>query len=221
MFGDLEITDLSDSNNPPVISYTETTAETTTESEALAAVPQKRKEQAIAEVGAVKVGHEGGKKKCGAAKKTNSHEKKPVAAYFSDTGAGKLAVLWSNAIHEQYGDFVRTPTIKELGQLNMFQKKVGVTAKEVMQFAVCNWWKFTHRAASHRGLAIAPQRPVIGFLLANHDIAVNMSSEAVQSIAAITAKEKPKAEEAEPKAIEEKATLKDVLEALGAMEKGA
>lgn len=95
LFGDLEITDLSDSNDLPVISYTETTTETTAESEDLAAAPQKRKEQAIEKVGAENVGHGGGKKKCGAAEKPNGHGKKPVAAYSSHATPGKVSATSS------------------------------------------------------------------------------------------------------------------------------
>lgn len=223
LLGDMEITSVSDSITLPVIPYTETTTETTTESEALAAAPQKPVEgvetwvvesPTLAEQ---KLKHEFSVEEWMATAREilKNHAEKGLTAKAVRLTANALAMVWKRRVHEVLGGFVKDLTGKELGQLKQFLQKVGEQSPDVLQYAISNWGKFVFEAKSAKGLSAGPEKPHIGFLLAHHDIAVNLMNGPVQLIAEKVAP-KAKVEDATPEVPAEKATLDDVLAAMGA-----
>ncbi len=229
LLGDMEITNVSDPIPVPAISYTETTAETTAESEALAAAPQEMESEAKKSKEAVEEAGTGATKseKAGAEKKfatENSllaphklvaertaedwiaeakeilevYRSKDVPPKVAKLATHALAMAWKRHIHEVCGGFVKDLTGKDLGQLKQLLQKLGDASPYALQYAIRNWGKVCFEAKSVKGLSAAPEKPHIGFILAHHDVVMNLMNNSVQSIAKKVVP-KPKIEISKPK----------------------
>lgn len=101
-----------------------------------------------------------------------------------------LVVHWKKRLALLSGAFVKEPTGKDVGQMGLFLKAVGeARALAVLDWALQNWTRFTFEASEAKGLKVTPDQPVIGFLLAHHDVAVQLSAQ------------KPKVKAAPPKPV--------------------
>lgn len=93
--------------------------------------------------------------------------------------ANSLAIAWKRMVAERYGGFVKELTQKEIGQLRMYLQKVGDKAPEVMAAALDQWADFALEAKYQKGLSSTPERPVVGFLLQHHDVAMQLIAKPV------------------------------------------
>lgn len=101
----------------------------------------------------------------------------------------KLALgnFWNELLEKKFNATTKPLTKKELGQLSQFQSKLGELAKPLLEFVFSDWYKFTYRVKWNRGLSSTPVRPVVGFMLANFDVALELMKEKEASIAAAKA----------------------------------
>jgi hypothetical protein len=90
-----------------------------------------------------------------------------------------LARAWQTHVRTLYGPTEKPLTPREIGQLRLLRKSLGTLTGQVIYWALNNWSNFSKVARAHAGLLSAPTAPHIGFLLAHHDVAVDlMNSEA-------------------------------------------
>ncbi|MDT8071044.1 MAG: hypothetical protein ROO76_23045 [Terriglobia bacterium] len=85
-----------------------------------------------------------------------------------------LVSFWQSRIASVGGGFQKQLTGRDRGQLKMLADKVGAQTKDVIQYAVNNWWKFATKASAMSGVGSFPTAPHIGFLLKHHAVAVNL-----------------------------------------------
>lgn len=91
---------------------------------------------------------------------------------------GSLPTYWQSRCHDLFEDCQKPLTLKERGQLKQLGKYLLDDTKKTIDWALTNWWKFTHEAAVQAGLATFPTVPTeqggIGFLLKYCAVAVNL-----------------------------------------------
>jgi hypothetical protein len=86
-----------------------------------------------------------------------------------------LCLLWKKRMGDIVEGFVKDPTGKDRGQMAMYLKKVGPQAAiEGLEYAFQHWVRFTWAAREAKGFATVPAQPVIGFLLAHHDVLLQL-----------------------------------------------
>ena len=83
-----------------------------------------------------------------------------------------LSMLWHKRMATEYGGFQKPLTSKEKGQLKLYLKAAGSHAVTALDHALQNWTAFAWRAKAEKGLTSVPERPVVGFLLAHLEVAV-------------------------------------------------
>lgn len=88
--------------------------------------------------------------------------------------ASTLAIHWQYHVAFLMESSPAPLSQKEAGQLKLIYRKVGPYAKQVVDYAINNWAKFTCQARLNKGLATSPEAPHIGFLLVHCDVAMNM-----------------------------------------------
>jgi hypothetical protein len=86
----------------------------------------------------------------------------------------KLAKRWQARLSEISGNPPKPLTAREAGQLKLLYRGLGVETQKLVDYAIDNWWNFSHEAMYSAGLSSCPNTPHIGFLLAHHDVAMNM-----------------------------------------------
>jgi hypothetical protein len=91
----------------------------------------------------------------------------------------KLVIHWKCQLAAITGDSPKELTPRKAKQLKLLYRSFGMQTKEVVDWALNNWWKFAHEAMYQAGLTSCPPTPHMGFLLAHHAVAVNL----MQSIA--------------------------------------
>jgi hypothetical protein len=95
-------------------------------------------------------------------------------------GVVSLGGYWKQTLSSaQDGKYQKALTNKDLGQLKMLSNKLGEITVPVIDYCLHNWAKFAEKAKNAKGLATYPIQPHVGYLLAHHDVAVNL----LQSIA--------------------------------------
>jgi hypothetical protein len=88
-----------------------------------------------------------------------------------------LEGLWKKRMGMYQDGFQKKLTGKETGQLSQFCKSVGADARSALDYALCNWSKFAMEVKALKGLPTCPQIPVLGFLLAHHDVLMQLIAE--------------------------------------------
>lgn len=131
--------------------------------------------------------------------------------------ANSLSMAWKRMFSEKYEVYAKDFTHKEVGQMRQYLQKTGELAPKVMEFVLKNWVSFVLEAKYHKGLNTTPERPVIGFLLQHHDVAVNLYLQSIAKPKPVAKLDKPeivqkvKTKVKEPEDI---ATIEDVMAAL-------
>jgi len=69
------------------------------------------------------------------------------------------------------GKYQHDLTQRQRGQLKELANKLGAQTKDVIDFAVSNWWKFARTASAKAGTSTWPTDPHVGFLLKHHAVA--------------------------------------------------
>ena len=101
--------------------------------------------------------------------------KKESASDVSDA----LHLRWKKEYGGVYGEFHGEVTMADKGKLGRIAKAIGKEkALEVITWVVRDWQKFAFAAKDQKGLAGAPERPVIGFLLQHYGVALEALTEA-------------------------------------------
>jgi hypothetical protein len=97
-------------------------------------------------------------------------------------GVHWLAMRWKQKLALLSDEFVKGLTQQEVGQLKAFMVAVGGVqiAKEIIDFILPMWGEFAFEAKASYGLSTAPDKPVVGFLLKYHDVAVQLSAKSKQ-----------------------------------------
>lgn len=85
-----------------------------------------------------------------------------------------LSALWQSRMKTLFGGFDRPLTPREFGQLTLLRKHLGDLTSEVIDWALNNWWRFSHEVRVQAGLSGAPATPHVGFLLVHLAAAVNL-----------------------------------------------
>jgi hypothetical protein len=85
-----------------------------------------------------------------------------------------MALLWKRRVGVMYGEFTKDLTRQELGQLKLLLAKLGEGAPRALDLVLTNWGRFAFEARARYGLKVVPERPVVGFVLKYHDIAVQL-----------------------------------------------
>ena len=86
----------------------------------------------------------------------------------------RLALLWRHLQESEYGAAQSHLTPKQMGQLAFLARKcLGPWTALVIFWAIKNWQQFCKQARLDAGLASAPAKPHIGFLVAHYCTAVN------------------------------------------------
>jgi hypothetical protein len=95
---------------------------------------------------------------------------------------GSLEALWLWCCETVLGGYQKPLTMKERGQLKYLHQCLGPVTRDVIEYAITQWAQFTYKAAF--GVSSYPFQPHVGFLLAHHEVAVNllMPVKVVQSI---------------------------------------
>lgn len=137
--------------------------------------------------------------------------KKAEEKKYGDSSKVSLASLWQRRISALHGSFQPPLTGKTLGQLKQLRVKIGDAAEatKVLDWAFDNWWQFTKKAEAMYNLTGVPTTPVIGFMLQNVQLLVNMflqsvatppvsAPKAVKAIKAVPVAAKPPEADAEP-----------------------
>lgn len=88
--------------------------------------------------------------------------------------AQSMALLWKRRMGTLVGGFIKDLTSKELGQMKLLIKSIGDQAPEVLDWTLQNWSVFAWEVKHKKGLSIAPEVPVVGFVLQHHEIAVQL-----------------------------------------------
>lgn len=89
-----------------------------------------------------------------------------------------LIIRWKKEYSGVYGEFFGTPTAADVGKLGRIGKAVGLEkALEIVSWAVRDWQKYAVMVRDQKGLAVVPERPVIGFLLMHYDVALEAMAE--------------------------------------------
>lgn len=88
-------------------------------------------------------------------------------------GVQGLSLLWRkrvNALQQGYKEL----TAKEIGQLKHLHNALGPKAPEMLESVLADWCKFVWTARAKKGLTVAPEQPVVGFVLAHYDVALQL-----------------------------------------------
>jgi hypothetical protein len=137
-------------------------------------------------------------------------------------GVNSLAIAWKKAVAGDGGDFVKDLTQKELGQLKQLMAKVGSDTPQLIAWALPHWPDFAFSVRHQKDLKSSPSEPHLGFLLAHHDVAMNLY---LQSIAEPKSEPKPRPKIVsaptveKPEVEEPTATIEDVMAALAECER--
>lgn len=91
----------------------------------------------------------------------------------ADTHTSSIQAFWQKRCEAVIGGYQHPLTQKQVGQLKMLEKYLGPRTREVIDYALNNWMKFSHVAGIEEG-GLSPSDPHIGFLLKHHAIVVNM-----------------------------------------------
>jgi hypothetical protein len=114
-------------------------------------------------------------------------------------GKKNIATLWKGRVSTLFtGDFHKELTSKERGQLQIFAKKVGPTAYEVLEHTLLHWSDFCATVQVEKGVFSTPTTPVVGYVLQYHDVAVNLYMQAVAKPTLYKVKELPKTQLSTP-----------------------
>ena len=110
----------------------------------------------------------------------------------------RLASFWQSCVAANTLAAPERPlSAKEMGQLKQLRKYLGEETKNVIGWAVDNWWTFAHLARAEAGLCSQPAQPHIGFLLAHCATAVNIMAKTVpEQVAKLMAEAAKEREEA-------------------------
>lgn len=92
----------------------------------------------------------------------------------SKKNVATLVGLWKKHLAHDTDGFQKELTKKEVGQLRDFRNKVGVDAGAVLEFALLHWSKFGWEVKMAKGLSKYPTQPQVGFVLAHHDVLMQM-----------------------------------------------
>jgi hypothetical protein len=86
-----------------------------------------------------------------------------------------LAQMWQANMARMNGVVEQKPlTPRQFGQLKLLRNLLEDITWDVMLWALENWTRFSQEAKIRAGLPCAPADPHIGFLLAHHEVAVNL-----------------------------------------------
>ena len=84
---------------------------------------------------------------------------------------GTPSALWKKRMNTLYGKFQKELTVQENSQLKMACKKIGADHMLVLDYALQNWFEFSHVAKSSKG-AGTHEIPTVGYFLKYYDCAV-------------------------------------------------
>jgi hypothetical protein len=155
-------------NEDPSITYTESTAKSTTESTGAASVPPKRDQ---------------GEEKEEETKEESKLSKEEVvpqlaldilkAQRLSETTkhGGRLALLWHQWLCEVDGVPPKPLTRKQLGQLSKIKRDLGELAEPVLNYVTHHWGRFSSEAMTDLGDKTRPMDPTLRYVLAAENTA--------------------------------------------------
>jgi hypothetical protein len=141
------------------------------------------------------------------------------------TNGGSLSTYWQSRCYDIFKDCQKPLTMKENGQLKQLGKYLLDDTKKTIDWALTNWWKFTHEAAAQAGLATVPSAPNvpggIGFLLKYHGVAVNLMQLAAKQKSPIDEGSPASIPIKQPQIIEEKpATFEEIEKIMAELDEG-
>lgn len=143
-----------------------------------------------------------------------AHQEKRLAPPSGKVGTNALVILWKRRMATVYGGFQKEFTGKELGQMKQFAAATGDRAPQALDWAIQNWSKFAFEAKEKKGLKSAPVEPVVGFLLAHHDVALQLIAKPTKPNVQSQEPNPPTVPPAAQVAPESKPTQDDVMAAL-------
>jgi hypothetical protein len=88
-----------------------------------------------------------------------------------------LAFLWKKRYTTIYGGFIKGFTQKEMGQFKKLREALGENGAPVIEYVLANWGKFAYKVAGDKGIHNTPEKPVVGFVLAHYDVALQLIAE--------------------------------------------
>jgi hypothetical protein len=118
---------------------------------------------------------------------TLKFKKEQAEKVLAGTNPAKLALRWKKRLAKTYGGYVKDLTGAEMGQLGLLAKMMGPTdtakyIEKTVDLAATNWEEYVFEVRAKYGLTTTPERPVVGFLLKYHDVAIQMLQSSAKQV---------------------------------------